>query len=88
MVVFLQTHEHQTELSFLCLLYTLLLLILEKFKHNKESNINMESVPNVKLIVLALTQKFLLQKGYLLIFKFLFFNKTDNNISAQVADTP
>lgn len=38
------------------------LLILEKFKHNKESNINMESVPNVKLIVLAFDAKVLVTK--------------------------
>lgn len=62
MVVFLQTHEPQTGAVISMLALYTHLLILEKFKHNKESNINMESVPNVKLIVLAFDAKVLVTK--------------------------
>lgn len=49
----------------------------------------MESVPNVKPIVRALDAKVLAtNKLSLLYFSFLLFNKTDKNISAQVAEIP
>ena len=60
------------------------MLILEKFKQIKEISINIESVPNVKLMVLAFDAKVLatnrLSFWYL---HFLLFNKMDNNISEK-----